>query len=860
MEDNFTGITAAQTGATESIAERRPSPSPPDSDSDGGIPVDLDQINYAAVYQNSLVGPQGFGPAVDLSSLDILANSNISPVNVPRLGIIRTPTGLDLNVEDNEEEEFDVFPKPGRISSQNDWTKHYTIANTTPDLRLELRDGKLEQQDGREPVIEKVFEEPDNELIDANIRSSNFEFDGSINTEINRAPIKGHGLPEDDKLKQRPNGAYQPSEKSNITDLGARGLQIASKRGRQKLAPCSEDELQRPIQDRLLEALHSVPGHREQKGFFPEEQLETLIDERSVAKELESCFKGTLDSRTIKKSVQKICGLDGHMDQEKSIVFKKIFVTLVLSEKTSAILLFLEENVTDKDLPLSKVPIRKKASNIFGLARKSQPGVPLACFRDWTNLAIMRFEEWQWTTLAPFFFQSQRKNVKHWILQDEIPLPFTADSRYNEDESAYERLEFEGGFSNVFKADIHPEHHDFHAPHNSSQSFAIKCLLSKDRKEFKREADTLMKFSGDAHQHLVSLLATYEQFKKFYLIFYWAEADLLDYWSKKNPNPSVDYDNVLWIAIQCSGITDGLSKIHIYEGTDPKSHQSKRHDATLDPKSANHLELPTSKRSTKQLYGRHGDIKPQNILWFRDANDENDKGILKITDFGLTEFSANHSKSYKLSGNIATSPSYRPPEIDLEDGIVGRSYDIWTLGCLYLELITWLLGGWDLVEKFHKDRMAFDPMWFENHTDTFFEIVRCEVTDHTVGAMVKPKVTRFIFDLHCHPSCTEYIHEFLNVIQMDILIIKSPNPKDKGRISCVELNRTLLALLEKCKNDCNYASKPAPWDRNQKNQIEEEAVETNVAKVAADILQRKNLRVHSGKTQPRVTLETAAEG
>jgi serine/threonine protein kinase len=251
-----------------------------------------------------------------------------------------------------------------------------------------------------------------------------------------------------------------------------------------------------------------------------------------------------------------------------------------------------------------------------------------------------------------------------------------------------------------------------------------------------------MKFSGDAHPHLVSLLATYEQFKRFYLIFYWAEADLLDYWSKKNPTPSMDYDNMLWIAEQCSGITDGLSKIHRYESTDSKHHHSKRHDATLDPKSANKLEVPAYKRPPKQLYGRHGDIKPQNILWFRDPDDENDKGILKITDFGLTEFSANNSKSYKLNSNIAASPSYRPPEIDLEDGVIGRSYDIWTLGCLYLELITWLLGGWELVEKFRVERMAFDPMWFDTHSDTFFEIVRCKVTNNTIGAMVKPKVTK----------------------------------------------------------------------------------------------------------------------
>jgi hypothetical protein len=88
---------------------------------------------------------------------------------------------------------------------------------------------------------------------------------------------------------------------------------------------------------------------------------------------------------------------------------------------------------------------------------------------------------------------------------------------------------------------------------------------------------------------------------------------------------------------------------------------------------------------------------------------------------------------------------------------------------------------------------------------------------------------------------------------MDTLVIKSTNPKDTGRISCVKLHSTLFALFEKCKNDRDYASKPAPWDKRQKgNEIVEEAVETNVAKVAADILERKRLRIHNGKTQRRV--------
>lgn len=206
-----------------------------------------------------------------------------------------------------------------------------------------------------------------------------------------------------------------------------------------------------------------------------------------------------------------------------------------------------------------------------------------------------------------------------------------------------------------------------------------------------------MKFSGDAHPHLITLLATYEQFNRFYLVFPWAEADLRDYWSKIKPNPSFQYETIKWVATQCRGIAHGLLKIHQYESS-------------------------MSKKS-RQLYGRHGDIKPENVLWFRDACNMDNTGTLKITDFGLTEFSR-HSKTYKTRSNLAVSPSYRPPECDLERAPIGRSYDIWTLGCLYLEMVAWLLGGWELVKDFRTKRLVVENPWPEMESDTFFELVQ----------------------------------------------------------------------------------------------------------------------------------------
>lgn len=251
----------------------------------------------------------------------------------------------------------------------------------------------------------------------------------------------------------------------------------------------------------------------------------------------------------------------------------------------------------------------------------------------------------------------------------------------------------------------------------------------------------LKRFSGDSHPHLISLLATYEQFKSYYLIFHWAEADLLKYWTRVTPKPVVDRETVLWMAQQCEGIADGLLKIHRYE-----SHSLLHPDsAGRGTKRLSAPNLTESGRkhhtsSTSQLYGRHGDIKPQNVLWFRDPKNNNDRGTLKISDFGVAEFNTRNSRSAKPRSQVAISPTYRPPECDLQGGAISRSYDIWTLGCLYLEFITWILGGRELFIEFAERRKTPD-LWVDDVlADTFFEIVKCEETGGTPGARVKPEV------------------------------------------------------------------------------------------------------------------------
>lgn len=258
--------------------------------------------------------------------------------------------------------------------------------------------------------------------------------------------------------------ATEPSE-TDITDNGNR-LHDLKTQSRQ-LRPVDGPEQIDPLEDRLVNSLEEP--YPEKKGFFPRDVLTRLVDEECVFEKLRSNLDNVLDDDTIRGYARRICGLP-HVPEDRKLspsTFKKIFVILVLSERVSTILKFIAGKVTDDDLPLAKVPRRGKPRTIFDLGKRGAPDIALECFRGWNSVAIRRFEEWQWTVISPFFARShKRKNVTHFVLQDQAILPFISDSRRGPD--ALDNLEFEGGYSEVFKVEIHPEHHDFHDSHVSS--------------------------------------------------------------------------------------------------------------------------------------------------------------------------------------------------------------------------------------------------------------------------------------------------------------------------------------------------------------------------------------------------------
>jgi serine/threonine protein kinase len=74
----------------------------------------------------------------------------------------------------------------------------------------------------------------------------------------------------------------------------------------------------------------------------------------------------------------------------------------------------------------------------------------------------------------------------------------------------------------------------------------------------------------------------------------------------------------------------------------------------------------------------HRDIKGSNLL-------VNNEGILKVGDFGLANFCTSGHRQ-PLTSRVVTL-WYRPPELLLGSTDYGASVDLWSVGCVFAELL-----------------------------------------------------------------------------------------------------------------------------------------------------------------------------
>jgi serine/threonine protein kinase len=180
----------------------------------------------------------------------------------------------------------------------------------------------------------------------------------------------------------------------------------------------------------------------------------------------------------------------------------------------------------------------------------------------------------------------------------------------------------------------------------------------------------LKEIRGRPHEHIVTHLATFTDADTFYILFPIARCDLWTFCGRTTA-PPLKRDFVLWFFAQVKGLADAVLHLHLLG------------DSIL-AQTCTTNDVSAHVRSTI-----HGDIKPENILVFEAANG-NSLGIFKLSDFGSSRVLEDTKKARPQRDRLFRgTPAYEAPDL-LTSNELSCEMDMWSLGCVFLELLNWI--------------------------------------------------------------------------------------------------------------------------------------------------------------------------
>ncbi|KAI0162277.1 kinase-like protein [Xylariaceae sp. FL1272] len=412
---------------------------------------------------------------------------------------------------------------------------------------------------------------------------------------------------------------------------------------------------------------------------------------------------------------------------------------------------------------------------------KRVPGHPL--FAEFTELQWELFENSYWRFQSHHLHKTDLGRKDFETLDDRAALPLSSAIRRN-------RRIVDGineSSTTLGESPTIIQHVTFHTGEQElgepGDSFALKTFRKQPglgKIHFEREAHANR--NAPRHDRLTPLLKAFEYRNEFHLLFPWAErGDLFELW-RENPGGLLSDEaqtsscNTKWLLDECLGIAEGLAAMHTR--TDARKPQL------------------------------HADIKPRNILCFQRGQDSTQSVVLKLADLGYT-------RSVEADGTLPVrkvthTKTYRPPDHDIEETIQLK-YDVWCLGCVYLEFITWAIVGSHAIDTFRTEREneASDPHTStargEDVEDTFFkkrarvpgwyhlenigfqtekstEIVNKKTTTRRrhfqinrkgvqISGEIKTSVTQHISRLKQKKACATEFQAFLDFIERRMLAI-----------------------------------------------------------------------------------------
>jgi len=205
-----------------------------------------------------------------------------------------------------------------------------------------------------------------------------------------------------------------------------------------------------------------------------------------------------------------------------------------------------------------------------------------------------------------------------------------------------------------------------------------------------------------------------------------------------------------------------------------------------------------SESSSATEHWRHGDLKPDNILKFGSTW----LGTLKIADLGLAK---RHEKDTMLriapTDTRYTTLHYEAPEAITSSEPRSRRYDIWSMGCIILESIIWLLYGYDVLNTFYQeDKRIKDPS-----TETLYFTASRSQRTAEVSYIASSWMEHILKeDPECNKPTGTALGDLLKLVQSKLLVVPLDDSLGQCRTDASTLYQNLGSIWAKARDQSSY--------------------------------------------------------
>jgi serine/threonine protein kinase len=314
--------------------------------------------------------------------------------------------------------------------------------------------------------------------------------------------------------------------------------------------------------------------------------------------------------------------------------------------------------------------------------------------------------------------------------------------------------------------------------------------------------------------HIARLIGAFSSNGDYFIIMPWASGGTLREFWNKNPKPQLCEILIEEVLQEYMNLVKSLCDLHLHRYSEEAREDRDPDEGPKDisfPVPQGDLHAQHTIPDGQEVYNdttsegsnwRHGDLKPENILRKEEGNA---LGPLMIGDVGLAKKHNNRTGARADTKTRMGTMNYEPPEAFVSNRAKSRAYDIWSMGCIIVETIVWLLHGKDGQDHFYNQ-----PYNQERGTRYYIKDTRPGLPEVRLNETILEWISHILTN---DPECSREnpssaLRDLLNLARNELLVVNPPknydNPGKNERINAETFRDRLAGIIQLSQDNKAY--------------------------------------------------------